>query len=210
MKLTDCKIVYICPDNNDKYHSRKLHMDAMLSHIGCKDIIHFKSSTENYPGCLSFATIDILTKYIDEPFLLLEDDVEFTGNINFDIPIDADAVYLGLSKCAGHPTQNIYYGLSQFIPYSDSQVRIMNMLSAHAIFFNSRRFKEAVIDTLKIVRINNALYNDVLISRLQSRFNIYGNMIPLFYQSIKFNPTNEVEKVTRFQLKINDNIVIHA
>lgn len=62
--------LYICPDHNEKYHTRNLHMDNMLDTIGFKDFTHFKSSTENYPTCLNKATIDILENNLDNPILI--------------------------------------------------------------------------------------------------------------------------------------------
>ena len=78
MRLQDFKVVYICPDHNDKYHARKVHMETLLTDLGFKDIVHYKSGTYSYPKCLNDATVDILTTYRYEPILVLEDDVEFT------------------------------------------------------------------------------------------------------------------------------------
>lgn len=39
-------------------------MENLLKNIGFVDIEHYKSSTENYPDCLSKALIDILEKIL--------------------------------------------------------------------------------------------------------------------------------------------------
>jgi hypothetical protein len=65
MRIQDFKVVYICPDHNEKYHARKVHMDTMLAELGFKDIVHFKSGTEGYPKCLANANVDILTQYMN-------------------------------------------------------------------------------------------------------------------------------------------------
>ena len=116
MKIQDLKVVYICPDHNEKYHNRKLHMEKLLGDLGFKDINHFKSGNEKYPKCLSLATIDILTKYMDEPILVLEDDIESTGQYDFDFVPEADAIYFGLSVAAGHDTLNTNVFYSKFDP----------------------------------------------------------------------------------------------
>ena len=67
MKIQDLKVVYICPDHNEKYRARKEHMDALLTRIGIRQFEHFKSSTGAYPDCLSQATIDILKANMDCP-----------------------------------------------------------------------------------------------------------------------------------------------
>jgi hypothetical protein len=200
MKLIDIKTVYMCPDHNEKYHTRKLHMDNLLSTIGFKDFTHHLSSTENYPSCLNKATIDILENNIDNPVLILEDDVEWTGIEEFVFDQTADAIYFGLSRSGGHPTETIHLGDSVFEPWSDSQAKVLNMLSGHAILYISRRYKEAVIDILK----NNVstFYNDVLLSRLQPNFTILANKKPIFYQSSKFNVGMHEENWTKFELNI--------
>ena len=200
MKLIDIKTVYMCPDHNEKYHTRKLHMDKLLSTIGFKDFTHYVSSTENYPTCLNMATIDILEKNIDNPIIILEDDVEWTGIDEFVFEQTADAIYFGLSRSGGHPTENIHLGDSVFEPWSDSQAKVLNILSGHAILYISREYKEAVFDILK--KNVNTFYNDVLFARLQPNFLILANKKPVFYQSSKFNIGMHEENWTKFELNI--------
>jgi hypothetical protein len=198
MKITDFKVIYICPDHNAKYHARKVHMDTLLSQIGFTRIEHYKSGTEAYPACLVNATIDIFQKNMDEPFILLEDDVEFTGAGEVDVDELTDAVYMGLSKFGGSKTINKWDGFAQHAPYSDTQVRVLNMLATHAILYISRRYKQAVIDALTPYR--NVPYNsDVLMSRIQADYMILANKKPSFYQSAKFN-IRQMEEWTNFTL----------
>ena len=198
MKLQDLKVVYICPDHDDKYRARKAHMDALLTRVGfpSERIEHFKSSTEDYPDCLSNAIIAILTKYMNEPVLILEDDVEFTGVEEFEFVADADAIYIGLSTSAGHPTKNSHQGSAQYTYYSASQVRIRNMLGGHAILYVSAAYKHAVIESFQ-AHIGQRYHTDVLMSRLHPHFLILANCRPSFYQSAAFNNTNHVESITK-------------
>lgn len=204
MKITDFKVVYICPDHNTKYNQRKQHMDTLLRKIGFKDIIHFKSGTESYPNCLANAIRTLLTTYMTEPILMLEDDIEFTGIEEFEFTEGTDAIYFGLSLWGGHLTKNYHSGYATFRPYSQSQVRVINMLGGHAILFISRQYKEAVINAM-----NNCLetgtYNDVAMSRIQRNFFVLANKIPSFYQSLAFNegqidPKDNVELSTKIQI----------
>ena len=199
MKIVDFKTIYICPDHNEKYHTRKIHMDNMLNTIGFKDFTHYKSSTDNYPTCLNKATIDILENNLDNPVLILEDDIEWTGINEIVVDPTADTIYLGLSKSGGHPTDDIHLGDSVFEPWSDTQVKVTNMLSGHAILYISREYKEAIIELLK----NNTLYyNDVLFSRLQPKFTVLANKKPVFYQSSRFNSGMHQENWTKFEINI--------
>jgi hypothetical protein len=197
MKLQDLKVVYICPDHNDKYRARKQHMDALLAGIGIRQVEHFKSSTEAYPDCLSQATIDILKANMDDPVLILEDDVEFTGVDEFELE-EVDAIYFGLSTSAGHPTNNIHHGPAQYTCYSGSQVRIQNMLGGHAILYISPAYKAAVIKLFE-KHMGQSMYNDVLMSRLHSSHLIIANRKPSFYQAAKFNRTDHEERHTKIE-----------
>lgn len=190
MKLQDLKVVYICPDHNDKYRARKAHMEAILAQIGFSQIEHFTSSTEDYPDCLARANIEILTKYMNEPVLVLEDDVEFTGIDVFDWVDDADAIYFGLSIAGGHVFYNHADGAAQHSPYSELQVRFQNMLGSHAILYVTSTYKQAIIQAFQ-EHIGQRYHTDVLMSRLQPRFLILANKNPSFYQSARFNTGSE-------------------
>lgn len=171
-------------------------MDSMLESIGFKDIVHFKSGTYGYPRCLADANIQILTTYLDEPILLLEDDVEFTGVEEFDFVEDADAIYFGVSLCAGHPTLNRNEGFAVYSKYSQTQCRIRNMLGTHAILYISKAYKQAVINRLK----TTMGHTDVAIARMQPNFKILGNIQPSFFQSNKFNKPGHNNFYTKFEL----------
>lgn len=204
MKITDFKVVYICPDHNEKYHKRKLYMDSFLTSMGFKEIVHFKSGTESYPNCLGLAIKSILTTYMEEPILLLEDDVESIDQIEFDYVESADAIYFGLSKWRGSFIKNEFEGTAQFECYSKNQVRILNMLSGHAILFISKQYKNAVIDAMNEA-VRTKSYNDVMMSRIQHKFQVLANTVPTFYQSLKFNqeqtdPLNNVETSTKITI----------
>jgi hypothetical protein len=171
-------------------------MDTLLAKIGCKDVTHYKSGTEAYPDCLSIATINILKENMNTPVLIIEDDVEYDGIDTVDMGEGVDAVYLGVSAYGGSKTINRWEGKSQYSAHSDSQVRILNMLSTHAILYISPAYKQAVIDTLT-KNMGAKYYNDVLMSRLQPNYMILANKKPPFYQSAKFNTTKHEENATR-------------
>jgi hypothetical protein len=197
--FSDITAVFICPAHNEKYLARKTHMEALCTELGFKEVVHWKSGTEAYPECLNNATISILEHFANQPILLLEDDVDFQGIREFDVPDDADAVYLGLSKCAGSKIINQWQGNSQFVPYSHTQVRVQNMLSGHAIYYHSAIYRRVVAEYLRSYG-GTKYYNDVLISRLQPCFRIYANKKPLFYQANRFNVPHDLEAVTRFEI----------
>lgn len=191
-------MVFICPDHNEKYKERRAHMESMLQRIGCTHIIHYKSNTENYPACLNEAIVTILESYMDTPVMIVEDDVEFTGMDTFDFIQEADAIYFGLSRSAGHPTENKDEGFVQILPYSDTQVRVLNMLGGHAILYISPTYKRSVIELLTKHKATQ-YHTDVLFSRLQPQFCILANKKPAFYQAAKFNKGMHEETWTKIE-----------
>lgn len=199
MRIQDFKAIFICPAHNEKYIARKEHMESLLRSNGFTKIEHYKSGTEDYPKCLLSAYIDIMQQNMNEPFLLLEDDVEFTGISEFDFVEGADAIYFGLSRSGGHPTENIHQGWAVLAPFSDTQVRVLNMLSGHAILFISKEYKEAIINAFT-EKLDVVYYNDVIMARLQPYFKILANKQPSFYQAARFNKTDHEEKWTKFTI----------
>ena len=99
--------------------------------------------------------------------------------------MNTDAVYLGFSRSAGHPTENRHEGNAKVEEGPRGFVRILNMLSGHAILYCSQSYKQAVVDILN--EFKKTHYNDVLFSRIQSSYSILGPFIPLFFQSSKWN-----------------------
>ena len=197
--FSEVTAVFICPAHNEKYLARKAHMEALCAELGFKEVVHWRSGTENYPECLNLATIQVLEHFADRPILFLEDDVEAQGLREFEVPDDADAVYLGLSKCGGSKIVNRWQGDATFEPHSAEQVRVMNMLSGHAIYYHSAAYRRAVAGYLRSY-LGFKYYNDILLSRLQPCFRVYANKKPLFYQANRFNGANDLESVTRFNI----------
>jgi hypothetical protein len=200
MKISELKVVFICPDHNELYHRRKLHTEELFTKLGVKEIIHYKSGTEQYPLCLRKAFIDVLTTYIDEPILLVEDDLAFTGNDEFEIVEGADAYYFCLSLHGGHLTENTHYGPSEFKPQSDTLVRVTNMLSLSSVLYLTRKYKEVVIESLS-KDITQPLHSDILISRLLPHFNVFALKKPMFFQTPRVGGTDSTTNLT-----VNDDM----
>lgn len=188
LDVRNCKTVYMNPNSTEKYQQRKLYMDSFLADCGFTNFQHFLTGTDNYPQCLVQATIDILQANMnDTPLLVLEDDIELMPNSSFllNISSNTDAVYLGFSRSAGHPTENRHEGNAVLEEASNGMVRIVNMLGGHAILYCSQAYKQAVVDILNMYKETH--YNDVLFSRIQASYYVLAPRIPLFFQSSKWN-----------------------
>ena len=195
MKISEFKVVVVCPDHNERYNYRKVQTHKLLEKIGFKDIVHYKSSTEEYPTCLRKANIEILKKYIDEPILLVEDDLGFTGIDTIEYEEDVDAYYFGYSRSAGHPVANCDLGKAKFVPYSDNYVRVINTLSTHAILYLSKKYKQAVIDLLS-QHLDKPLHQDIMMTRIQNDYKILAPKKPIFFQSRRFDAPEECTNFT--------------
>ena len=134
----------------------------------------------------------------DEYILILEDDVEMYKNLNsetdIEIPEDTDAFYLGFSTCGGSKVINLHDGPSLVKKISDKHIRIYNMLSAHAIIYKSKKYKEKVIQELTNLK---GYHCDVIMSRLHPNYIIYGLHYTLFYQSVKWGNVQQTENCTK-------------
>lgn len=204
MKLIDIPVIFICPDHNEKYSKRKEHMFELLNKIGFKSIVHYKSGNESYPTCLLKAFIDILRQNLNDlPVLVVEDDIECFLELNsdteFDMPDDTDAFYVGFSKSGGHKTLNSHDGWSQIEKISDKYIRILNMLTTHAILYKSKEYKQRVITQLNNLLDKPLYHSDVIIARLHPEYKIYGYHYPLFYQSVKWGNVEHTENYTKFR-----------
>ena len=204
MKLVDIPVIFICPDHNEKYHARKEHMVELLTKIGFKSITHHKSGNQSYPTCLLEAFIDILKMYLDDtPIIVIEDDVEpfldLKSETEFFMPEDTDAFYMGFSHSGGSKTLNSHEGSSKIKKIDQTHIRILNMLTAHAILYKSRRYKQRVINELTNLLDKPFYHSDVIIARLQPEYNVYGYHYPLFYQSAKWGNVQYTEDATKIR-----------
>lgn len=204
MELIDIrkiKTVFICPDHNDKYKERCKYMFELLRDLGFEKIIHYKSgaqdTNERYP--LNNATYNVLQMSMDEPVLILEDDLEFVPNpaFVFEIEKDVDALYLGMCHCDYNFEKKSNGNKADFEVMNSNYVRIKNMTSAHAILYLSPTYKQYIGNQLRYT--DDA--NDVEICKHQAKFNVLGLRKPICWQSMKHNNGWKwIEYATKIQI----------
>lgn len=197
--LRKIKTVFICPDHNEKYKERCRYMYKLLNDLGFENVAHYKSASQTgadlYP--LNTATYNILQMHLHEPVFIVEDDLEFVSEPNFiiEVPIAADAVYVGISGCNFNFEKGINEGHAKFEIINSTFVRVLNMLSAHAILYISPTYKRHVANALH----NTSLTNDIEICKHQPLFNVLGLREPICWQSAKFN-TSWIEYITKIRI----------
>lgn len=145
----------------------------------------------NHPksGCAN-SHFNIL-KDIDGPTVILEDDcVIASGLTSFEVPDDADAIYLGLSNWG---YLNNVSKLKNF-NYKRHDVfqnvhKIDGMLATHAILYISKDY----IDMSKRISrwsADNDVHVDQGLASIQKYFNVYALSSPIFYQHSNTDATN--------------------
>jgi GR25 family glycosyltransferase involved in LPS biosynthesis len=157
----------------------------------------YKSSTD-YPHCLRHALYNILQQNLDNPVLILEDDIVFHKNprLVFDVPVNADALYIGVAgTCMDFEEsgRNRLVKIKDYEIIDNTFIRIKNMLCAHGILYLGREYKE----TLSKCTLNSDMLCDVDMCKLQRKYTIYGLRFPICWQSLKYNPTDWNENITK-------------
>ena len=149
---------------------------------------------------------------VAEPFvptLILEDDVLPTEQYRsqFELPADADAVYLGISNCSISSECDSYvYGVSyNDVPGWSNVKQVYNMLAMHALLLCSRRFAffcaRACTYAVAHTALGKEMVWDVPVARRLSRFKVYAFDAPFFYQN---GAVGGNERSTR--LKLSDAV----
>ena len=177
---------------------RKEHMEKHLREKGLSAECHVGVSDKGaQSGVLGM--IAIMRKRLEgdfKPFILLEDDCSPTEWFRYEIPIpgDADALYIGLSTYGLHPQYD--FGIQKMecitVPEEPELVRLLNMLSNHAIMFVSRRWTENCLACFeKMLDAADPRAYDIAQCRTMKNFNVYGLKYPLFFQDAKVGGQQE-------------------
>jgi hypothetical protein len=144
--------------------------------------------TGNYISGSGDAYQNVLLSRYDkgEPFILFEDDVEVTHLDHIiDIPDDADAVYLGVSKMGivdGRDEENL---LVNKVPGYNNLYKINNMLATHAILYLNMEYVKSASDAAQRY-LDRGLPHDLGIAENMKDWNVYAFDRPMFIQSPKF------------------------
>jgi len=137
---------------------------------------------------------------LNQPTLILEDDVNSTEWYRqmFDIPEDADAVYVGTclnglhsdwknrepnSACCGDPS---------ILQKLENYYKISGMLTTHAILYCSEKYKNDCIKIIEQDGGNN--HCDVLMAQNMYKYNVYACKYPMFFQDCLQDNKDAYEK----------------
>ena len=145
-------------------------------------------------GLVADAHIEALTKF-KPPFLIIEDDVlDCRHQTKFDIPDDADCLYLGSSVWGMQEGKSSQFG-TKTAPYSEDYCTVRDMLGIHAVLYLTQSYIDATIDNLSTCKNRNQ-YCDECIALDMENHKVYCVRQPVFYQHDGLN-----NQVTLFPLK---------
>lgn len=209
INIKDVKVYLISPCVG-KYAGRvRIVLDRLMSQ-GFKRIEIIKSVEDPVPiNSLNRTNIEIfeIEKASHEPFIILEDDCGlynlFDGYEWVDIPDDADAVYLGVSKWIYPHSLASLYGLRESIQENTSEflintegscVQIKGMTSTHAVLYRNREYTNAFTQTMKTL-LSYETSLDLVYAVLQPLYKVYALKRPFFYQDGTLGGQEEVTKL---------------
>ena len=146
------------------------------------------------------------------PFIILEDDCEWfdvgvhVRREEIEVPLDADAVFVGISIFGLNPITGYACMLLLGNEYNESCARVFNMLSAHALLILSTDYAlsyyACVVEAAtRIEKGESQLICDMLSSRLGFTHSVYALKTPLFFQDATVGGE---ERPTRFV--INESV----
>jgi hypothetical protein len=180
LNILELPVFYI---NLKKEKQKDVEMRQILSTLGFKNFQRFDGvlGDNKTEGCAKSHQRLLQEIDVDGPFIVFEDDIEVSGGFNpiVDVPDDADAVYLGISKYSleyGKTSQDL---VAEKI--DDELYRIYNMLAAHAILYLNNdypRFLSKAITAMLDANRNQ----DNARAETMKYFNVYCLTNPLFYQ----------------------------
>lgn len=157
LQIKDISAVYINPD---RFLDRKNKMELWVDKMGflrtCR--INYNKTFPDRAVTMNHAHLAALQINIHQtPFILFEDDACPMQPLPeyFDVPEEADLVYLGGSN----------YNLLgiKLEEYDKDFYRVYNMLSFHAVLFPNRNSVEKIIKLLEKA-INEKKFNDITIA----------------------------------------------
>lgn len=200
--------VYIVSPGTGPYASRLLTVFERLVSAGFKRVEFFRSLPSESSGAnkekgvtnhvgtdsLSRTNLAILERELvggmQRPFIIVEDDVQlFHDCENVELPDDADALYLGVSKWIyPHAYETLGRGFhiqengpDRIKDAGEAVTRISGMTGTHAILFINPEYVRRFIARM-VARLPYSTPHDLVFTTLQPEFNIFALKKPMFYQ----------------------------
>jgi hypothetical protein len=200
MNLLDVPVYVISPGRG-QYRRRIAVCFQRLVDYGFSRIVFVRSIEDpSKTASLSLTTLSILEKEAP-PYIIMDDDVEeFHIRSEADVPEDAAACYLGVSRWVfPYPASMIGKGYHirpsepiDFRDAGDDWVRVSGMTSSHAILFLDPGFIAALADK---IRGGRSVPHDLYLAALQQEYPVYALKTPLFFQDHSIGGQEDVTRL---------------
>ena len=138
-----------CPDDTEHRNA----MAEQMQRLGMQyEFIEGQRVDPGWVGVALGHTKILRLSRAKPPFLVLEDDLLFKDNFKpvLEIPLEADAYYLGMSIFGNPVPGEIGWGKPncvQWQHYGEDHLRVFNMLARHAVLYLKEDFQQRVIES---------------------------------------------------------------
>ena len=200
---TDLGRLPVCIVGLKTEEKRNRHMLALCKALGLRGIpVEGVSCDPGFYGC----TIGHIRSLFHGPgknwteLLILENDCGVTTRFarEFEVPADADILYLGNSSCGGIPDLG-WRGVRRCALVSrvegwEAGFRVDNMAATHAILYRNPRAIRAALDSAVRSLYMGRAVDAGFVADLQQgdSLKIYNFQTPLFYQAAELQSTDEL------------------
>jgi hypothetical protein len=191
IKLEDLEIVYI---NLPEAVNRNQSMVNMLSHYGLSfsRVEAILADPKQEYDVVADSHLKALNSSSAEKLLILEDDcVPHNYKNEFEVPDDADIVYLGI-----HGYKHVREKVSPEL------WKVSGMISAHAILYLTQQGKNILIEAQKLTKDKKYPF-DFSLAKLQNKVNTYALNRPIWYQK-------DYPELTKFDLDSSEHMTFDA
>jgi hypothetical protein len=192
--------------------------------------VHRYPATQFDPGRTGLAiTFKNLFKKISnhqEPVLICEDDIKLNSKFNlerFELPDDADALYVGISIYGVDTHINPYLSKNspnyskerndfdqriKAVRVSDDIYRIYNMLNAHGVIMINSEYTKFLEKSIQVA-IDSGGHQDQVRAYTMPYWNVYALNIPMFFQDVDWKPHEHDLVLSNLEEnKITDNLAL--
>ena len=187
-QLIDLRDIPILVINGEDRPDRREFMQRQMESLELK--FSFANSVKHASrviGCAE-AHLNILNRPdLRTPFMILEDDCEFTDRLHYRyaLPQEADALYLGVSGFGVAPAGTfgdaVWKGV-RFTRYGPNYLRVLSMLSSHAKIYLNEEYRRAVKEKASIW-CRREEHIDVILASLQLSHLVLTPNEPVCHQS---------------------------
>lgn len=193
IKLTDIPAYYI---NLESQVDRGKQTHELLKNLHFKEIRRapgFRHEKHAVGVGLAHQNVLDSLKKQSNPFIVFEDDIAVTHLDHIiEVPDDADAIYLGVSKMGVVGDTHKELIIADRVDGYDGLYRIYNMLAAHAVLYiNQDYVKSLAEETRRYVDLGKPV--DIAMAKHMSKGKVYALDRPMFIQFDKFRSFTDTD-----------------